>query len=141
MAAPDHAAPSSDHHHQQTAGHVLLTESLVSSEHHHHHHHHHHEEEEDEEGDDVDNDDDAGESWRIRASELRLERPVNVAHPPPLSHLHEHQQLYNSTSHSRESSLSYCCNGAFVDQCLKALGIIGIRASFLCLFNFLSSIP
>ena len=88
-----------------------------------------------------DDDDDAGESWRIRASELRLERPVNVAHPPPLSHLHEHQQLYNSTSHSRKSSLAYCCNGAFVDQCLKALGIIGIRASFLCLFHFLSHLP
>ena len=117
MAAPDLAAPSSDHPHEQ-AGHVLLTESLVSSD-------HHHEEEEEEEVDD-----DAGESWRIKASELRLERPVNVVHPPQLSHLHEHQQLYNSTSHSRESSLSYCCNGAIVDQCLKALGIIGIRASF-----------
>ena len=120
MAAPDHAASSSDHRHEQT-GNVLLTESLVSSDLH---------REEEEEKEEVGDDGDSGESWRIRASELRLERPVNVVHPPPLSHLHEHQQLYNSTSHSRESSLSYCCNGAIVDQCLKALGIIGIRASF-----------
>ena len=106
VASVIHVHHQLDHEHCEKIEDVASTESLLCSDH-------------------QPRDDDEDQSWRIRASELRLDHPViNVAGPAPLPRQNqEHPQLYYGNSQNREPSLC-CCNSAIVDHCLKALGTI-----------------